>query len=78
MKDKYRSMGEWKLKSSWRSIKSKIKHKWAGLTDDDLFYEEGKETELVQRLETKTGMSREYIVDYLNHLSYLSGLKLKN
>lgn len=71
-------MAEWNLKSSWRSIKAKIKRKWVGLTDEDLFYEEGKERELVQRLAFKTGKSRDYIVDYLNHLSYLSGMKLKN
>lgn len=71
-------MAEWNLKRSWRSIKNKIKNKWEGLSDDDLVYEEGKEKELVQRLVVKTGKSRDYIVDYLNHLSYLSGLKLKN
>ncbi|WP_134092024.1 CsbD family protein [Olivibacter sp. XZL3] len=70
-------MSEWKLKKSWRHIKSKIKTKWGQLTDDDLRYEEGKEIELVRRLEQKTGKSREDIVDYLNHLSFTSDLKLR-
>jgi|UPI0002F83718 uncharacterized protein YjbJ (UPF0337 family) len=70
-------MSEWKLKRSWRQIKNQIRTKWSELTEDDLYYEEGKEIELVHRLEQKTGKSREDIVDYLNHLSFISDLKLR-
>lgn len=70
-------MSEWKLKKSWRRIKNEIRTKWTELSEDDLYYEEGKEIELVHRLEQKTGKSREDIVDYLNHLSFISDLRLR-
>lgn len=52
----------------WNEVKGKAKQKYAYLTDDDLLYVEGKEDELVGRLQVKLGKSRVEIVDWLNSL----------
>jgi len=61
-------MADLKLKGTWNEIKGKAKQSYADLTDDDLLYEEGKEDELVGRLQTKTGKTRDQVVDWLNDL----------
>ena len=61
-------MSNLKLKGMWNELKGKVKQKYADLTDDDLLYEEGKEDELVGRLQTKTGKTRDEVVDWLNSL----------
>lgn len=61
-------MSNLKLKGSWNELKGKVKQQYADLTDDDLLYEEGKEDELVGRLQTKTGKTRDEVVDWLNEL----------
>ncbi len=42
------------IKGNWDLMKGKLKQKYAGLTDDDLLFVEGKENELLGRLEKKT------------------------
>ncbi|HWV72155.1 MAG TPA: CsbD family protein [Pseudosphingobacterium sp.] len=61
-------MGNLKLKGMWNEVKGKAKQAYADLTDDDLLYEEGKEDELVGRLQKKTGKTRDQVVDWLNNL----------
>ncbi|MFC6102958.1 CsbD family protein [Olivibacter domesticus] len=61
-------MGNLKLKGVWNEVKGKAKQAYADLTDDDLLYEEGKEDELVGRLQKKTGKTRDQVVDWLNNL----------
>lgn len=61
-------MSNLKLKGSWNQAKGKIKQQYADLTDDDLLYEEGKEDELLGRLQSKTGKTRDQVVDWLNEL----------
>lgn len=46
-----------KLKGNWNEAKGKLKQKFSKLTDDDLKYEDGKEDELLGRLQKKTGKS---------------------
>ncbi|HXJ60981.1 MAG TPA: CsbD family protein [Verrucomicrobiae bacterium] len=43
------------LKANWNIIKGKLKQKYAALTDDDLAYVEGKERELIGRIQQRTG-----------------------
>lgn len=61
-------MANWKLRGSWNEIKGKAKQQYADLTDNDLLYEEGKEDEMVGRLQRKLGKSRDEVVDWLNSL----------
>ena len=48
-----------KFKGSWNEVKGKIKQKYGQLTDDDLRFAEGKEEELLGRLQQKLGKSKE-------------------
>ena len=55
-----------KLKGNWNQIKGNIKQKYADLTDDDLLYVEGKEDELLGRLQKKTGEAKETVQSWFN------------
>lgn len=61
-------MSNLKLKGTWNELKGKVKQQYADLTDDDLLFEEGKEDELVGRLQKKTGKTRDEVVDFLESL----------
>jgi uncharacterized protein YjbJ (UPF0337 family) len=47
------------LKGSWNEVKGKLKQKYGQLTDDDLMFAEGKEDELLGRLEKRLGRTRD-------------------
>jgi uncharacterized protein YjbJ (UPF0337 family) len=47
------------LKGHWNETKGKLKQKYGQLTDDDLVFAEGKEEELLGRLQQKLGKSKE-------------------
>ena len=57
------------IKGDWNLTKGKLKQKWAKLTDDDLQYIEGKQDELLGRLEKRTGETREAIEKALKEAS---------
>ena len=52
-------MNKFTLKGTWNEVKGKLKQKYADLTDDDLTYAEGKEDELLGRLQKRTGRTQE-------------------
>lgn len=52
-------MNDLQVKGNWNQVKGKMKQKYGDLTDDDLTYVEGKEDELLGRLQKKTGKSKE-------------------
>ena len=54
-------MNKLQFKGSWNEIKGKLKQKYAQLTDDDLKYAEGKDDELVGRLQQRLGKSAEEV-----------------
>lgn len=54
-------MTKLKIKGSWHELKGKLKQKYAALTDDDLTFAEGKEEELLGRLQQKLGRTKEQI-----------------
>ena len=47
------------FKGSWNEVKGKLKQKYGQLTDDDLAFAEGKDDELLGRLQQKLGRSKE-------------------
>lgn len=55
-----------KIKGNWNQIKGKLKQKYGNLTDDDLAYTEGKEDELLGKLQKKTGESKEKLKDIID------------
>lgn len=54
-------MNKLQIKGNWNEIKGKLKQKFADLTDDDLTFAEGKEDELLGRLQQRLGKSEEEI-----------------
>jgi len=53
------AMTRLKFKGNWNETKGKLKQKYAQLTDDDLTFAEGKDDELLGRLQQKLGKSKE-------------------
>ena len=54
-------MNTLEIKGDWNITKGKLKEKWAKLTDNDLQYVEGKQDELVGRIQKSTGATREAV-----------------
>lgn len=54
-------MNELKFKGNWNQVKGKLKEKYGELTEDDLQYEEGKEDQLLGRLQEKLGKSKDEV-----------------
>jgi uncharacterized protein YjbJ (UPF0337 family) len=48
---------ELNLKGNWNVVKGKLKQAYGDLTDDDLTYADGKEDELVGRIQKRIGMT---------------------
>ena len=59
-------MDDLRIKGNWNQIKGKLKQSYADLTDDDLTYAEGKEDELLGRLQEKTGKSKDELRRQIN------------
>ena len=47
------------LKGSWNELKGKLKQKYGQLTDQDLMFAEGKEDELLGRLQKRLGRTKD-------------------
>ena len=61
-------MEKLQIKGNWNQLKGKLKQKYGSLTDDDLVYVEGKEDELLGRLQKKTGKSYEELKKEIQEL----------
>ncbi len=57
-----------KTKGNWNQVKGKLKQKYADLTDDDMQYAEGKEDELLGRLQEKTGETKDSIKSFIDSI----------
>lgn len=49
------------LKGHWNQIKGKLKERFGELTDNDLMYSEGREEELLGRIQKRTGKTKREI-----------------
>ena len=54
-------MGKLSFKGNWNEVQGKLKQKYANLTDDDLAFAEGKQDELIGRLQKKLGKTEDEI-----------------
>ena len=54
-------MNKLKMKGSWNEIKGKLKQSYGNLTDDDLVFAEGKDDELLGRLQKKLGKTKDEV-----------------
>ncbi|MFO7934981.1 MAG: CsbD family protein [Bacteroidales bacterium] len=61
-------MDKLNIKGNWNLIKGKLKQKYGELMDEDLTYAEGKEEELLGRLQKATGKAREELIEEINNL----------
>lgn len=61
------------FRGRWNELRGKLKQANAKLTDDDLQYQEGKEEEVIGRIQQRLGQSREQVVNWINTLDQGSG-----
>jgi uncharacterized protein YjbJ (UPF0337 family) len=61
-------MNRLQFKGSWNEVKGKLKQTYGQLTDDDLVFAEGKDEELIGRLQKRLGKSREEIREMISKL----------
>ncbi|MGA8480161.1 MAG: CsbD family protein [Chthoniobacterales bacterium] len=54
-------MNKLQIKGSWNEVKGKLKQQYGDLTDDDLAFSEGKEDELLGRLQKKLGKTKDEV-----------------
>lgn len=63
------NMEKLQIKGNWNEIKGKLKQQYGELTDNDLTYAEGKEEELLGRLQQKLGKSKEELMSKIDEYS---------
>ncbi len=56
------------IKGKWNQVAGKLKQKYANLTDDDLLFVEGKEEELLGRLQKRLGKTKEEIRNVIDKI----------
>lgn len=49
-------------RNNWHETKEKLKHKFAKLNDNDLLFVDGKQEDVVRKLQVKLGKSKEEIL----------------
>jgi uncharacterized protein YjbJ (UPF0337 family) len=59
-------MNKLEIKGNWNELKGKLRQEYADLTDDDLQYAEGKEEELLGKIQQRVGASKEEITNKIN------------
>jgi len=61
-------MGKLSFKGNWNEVQGKLKQKYANLTDDDLMFAEGKQDELIGRLQKKLGKTEDEVRKILGEM----------
>ena len=53
------------MKSYWTKKKNKLKQKFAGITNKDLTYKQGSESEMLEKLRNKVGKSAKELLSII-------------
>ena len=61
-------MNTTELIGNWEQQKGKLKQKFATLTDNDLLFTEGKKEEMMGRLQSKLGKTKEELKKIISSL----------
>ena len=61
-------MDKLEFKGAWNEVKGRLKQNYADLTDNDLEYQEGKEDEMLGRLQQKLGKTKDEIVKMIREI----------
>lgn len=59
-------MNKLSIKGNWNEVSGKLKQEYANLTDDDLLFVEGKEDELLGKLQKKLGKTKEEVQEIIS------------
>lgn len=59
MGNKRKKMNTKEIKGSWNEQKGKLKQKFEFLTDNDLLFEEGKNEEMLAKLQIRLGKTKD-------------------
>ena len=65
---------ELKLEAPWEEVKDMLQEINTDLTDEDLFYEKGKEKEVLERVSSKIGKSIPDAKGWIESVSHNRGL----
>ncbi|KGE87202.1 CsbD family protein [Phaeodactylibacter xiamenensis] len=57
-----------KIRGNWNELKGKLKAQYGELTDDDLAYQQGKEDELIGRIQKRIGESKDEVKRIIDNL----------
>lgn len=57
-----------KIKGNWKDLSNQLKTKFPSLTAEDLRLEEGKEEDLLKRMQTRLDLSRSEIIDQIHNI----------
>lgn len=57
-----------KIRGNWNELKGKLQAKYGELTDDDLAYQQGKEDELIGRIQKRIGESKDEVKRIIDNL----------
>lgn len=56
------------LKANWNDLRGKITKEYSNISDDDLQFLEGNESDMINRLHQKTGKTKTQVRDWLQSL----------
>ncbi len=61
-------MNTMKLRKSWKETASNLKQQFTNLTDEDIYFPNGKEDEIMGRLKGKIGSTKEKLRKLISKL----------
>lgn len=65
MENKNKTAESFKMTGDWKDQSKQLKTQFSALTDEDLKFENGKENELLKRVETRLNKNRDEVVNII-------------